>query len=110
MQYIAMMARRDFGGDTILHRVGGAVRVRREQAGITVRELARRSGLSQRFVAMVEAGQGNISLTRLSRLAQALDATAAELLVESERGKAVRQVALLGLRGAGKSTLGARVA
>jgi len=95
---------------TILDRVGRAIRGRREQAGLTIREIALRAGLSQRFVAMVESGLGNISLTKLDRLAHALEASPSDILVESESGPAVRQVALLGLRGAGKSTLGARAA
>jgi XRE family aerobic/anaerobic benzoate catabolism transcriptional regulator len=94
----------------ILDRVGHVLRGRREQARLTIRELARRSGLSERFLSMVEAGLGNISLTRLDRLAGALDATAADVLLAADRRPEVRQVALLGLRGAGKSTLGRRAA
>jgi XRE family aerobic/anaerobic benzoate catabolism transcriptional regulator len=95
---------------TILDRVGRAVRARREGAGLTIREVALRAGLSSRFVSMVESGSGNISLARLEKLAAALDATAAGMLAESEAPPAERPVALLGLRGAGKSTLGARAA
>jgi XRE family aerobic/anaerobic benzoate catabolism transcriptional regulator len=96
--------------DSILGRVGRAVRGRREHAGLTIREIAARSGLSPRFVAMVEGGLGNISLTRLERLARALAASPAELLSGVEPAVPRRHVALLGLRGAGKTTLGARAA
>jgi XRE family aerobic/anaerobic benzoate catabolism transcriptional regulator len=95
---------------SILDRVGRTVRSRREDAGLTIRQVAERAGLSPRFVSMVEAGSGNISLARLEKLAVALDATPARMLADSEALPAGRPVALLGLRGAGKSTLGARAA
>jgi transcriptional regulator with XRE-family HTH domain len=37
--------------------------------GMSRRELARRSGLSERFVALTEAGKGNVSIVRLLRIA-----------------------------------------
>jgi XRE family aerobic/anaerobic benzoate catabolism transcriptional regulator len=94
----------------LLERLGRSVRRRREQAGHTLREVAARSGLSQRFLSMVEAGRGNISLVRLERLAHALDAAMIDFLAETPAASVPRPIALLGLRGAGKSTLGARVA
>jgi len=94
----------------LLDRVGAHIRARREAAGLTIREIAARSGLSPRFVSMVEAGLGNISLSRLDDLAAALDASPAEILVDASRPLPARPVALLGLRGAGKSTLGAKAA
>ena len=36
--------------------------------GMSRRELARRSGLSERFVAQIEAGKGNVSIVRLLRI------------------------------------------
>jgi len=67
-------------------------------------ELARRSGLSVRFLARVESGEGNISVLRLEGLAHALETTPDRLLrPETDRR---RIVALVGLRGAGKSTVG----
>jgi XRE family transcriptional regulator, aerobic/anaerobic benzoate catabolism transcriptional regulator len=95
---------------TLLERLGREVRRRRELAGRTLRDVAARAGLSPRFLSMVEAGRGNISLSRLERLAHALDAAVVEVLGESGSSPRVRPVALLGLRGAGKSTLGARAA
>jgi XRE family aerobic/anaerobic benzoate catabolism transcriptional regulator len=105
VQYIASMPASP-ADSTILARLGRTLRGRRESAGLTIREVALRAGLSQRFVAMVESGLGNISLTRLESLAAALEASPAEVLRESDRAPKARQVALLGLRGAGKSTLG----
>jgi transcriptional regulator with XRE-family HTH domain len=37
--------------------------------GMSRRELARRSGMSERFVAQIEAGKGNVSIVRLLRIA-----------------------------------------
>ena len=38
--------------------------------GMSRRELARRSGLSERYVAQIEAGKGNVSIVRLLRIAR----------------------------------------
>jgi XRE family aerobic/anaerobic benzoate catabolism transcriptional regulator len=98
-----------------------AIRAARYDAGISARELSDRSGLSERFVVELEAGRGNPSVLRLRELAAALGVRPSELLVEAEGAEqAVARepvpmqrrgfVALLGLRGAGKSTVGAQVA
>lgn len=89
--------------DTVLmSALGRAVRLRRRERGLTRAELAERASLSPRYLSELEAGRANISVVKLSRVARALDTTASELL-EAER---VPTVALLGLRGAGKSTIG----
>lgn len=80
----------------------------RHQHGLTLRELAERSGLSLRFLLDVEAGRGNISLRRLAELAQALQTPVRELVYADEA--APRIVALLGLRGSGKTSVGRRLA
>lgn len=85
----------------------------RQQQGLTLRALAERSGLSLRFLMEVEAGRGNISIRRLSDLASALQTTASELVAMSQPGEedaGRRVIALLGLRGAGKTTIGKRLA
>jgi XRE family aerobic/anaerobic benzoate catabolism transcriptional regulator len=91
--------------------VGARVRAQRELQGWTRRQLADRSGVSERFLAQLEVGQGNISLARLADVAVALGTTPAALLAETPGAAAgTRIVALLGLRGAGKSTVGAALA
>ena len=78
---------------------------------MTMRELAERAGLSLRFVSQLEAGEANIAIGRLAAVAAALGVSLADLVAEegaSERAQ--RDVALLGLRGAGKSTIGPKVA
>src|SRR5690348_6323058 len=91
--------------DDLLHRVGARVLSLRRERGWSRKELGERAGLSERFLAQVEAGQGNPSLRSLADIAAAL-ATTPVALIEPPRGV----VALLGLRGAGKSTVGRALA
>ncbi|HYV17734.1 MAG TPA: shikimate kinase [Verrucomicrobiae bacterium] len=100
----------------ILARVGAAVRGARRRRGLTRRAVAARSGLSERFLAQIEAGTGNISLLRLVDLAGALEVPVGALLSPEEDRVTQRaappppRIALVGLRGAGKSTIGRRLA
>jgi XRE family transcriptional regulator, aerobic/anaerobic benzoate catabolism transcriptional regulator len=86
----------------LLSTLGRRVRAAREARGWTRRRAAEEAGLSDRFLAEVEAGRGNISVARLARLASAIGVRTSDLVAEP----APRRVALLGLRGAGKSTVG----
>lgn len=128
--------------DALIQRVGERVRKARELKGIPRRVLSERSGVSPRYLAQLEAGEGNISIALLSRVATALDhriewligeedpwtsdlvrmtklfrAAPADLRArvlallapESEDEARAERICLLGLRGAGKSTLGARL-
>src|SRR5256885_5389033 len=95
----------------LLSSVGNAARRLREERGVSRRELAHRSGVSERFLAELEGGQGNISVARLQDVARALGTSAGELLFSAQHERADRRVvALVGLRGAGKSTIGAALA
>ena len=76
---------------------------------MTLRDLASRSGLSLRFLMDVEAGRGNISVKRLADLAAALKTTPADLVTPPATSSPT-VIALLGLRGAGKTTIGRRLA
>jgi XRE family aerobic/anaerobic benzoate catabolism transcriptional regulator len=81
----------------------------REARGYNQQALADAAGMSVRFLSQVETGQTNISVGRLADLAHALGVSLAEVLTSAEmQGRKV--VALLGLRGAGKSTLGRALA
>jgi XRE family aerobic/anaerobic benzoate catabolism transcriptional regulator len=93
----------------LLRRLGHSVRHWRRVRGHSRRALAEISGVSARFLALVEAGDANISLRRLDELARALDLPLSRLL-EPLPGEESLRVGLLGLRGAGKSTIGARIA
>jgi XRE family transcriptional regulator, aerobic/anaerobic benzoate catabolism transcriptional regulator len=126
--------------------VGGEVRKNRAKRGMTRRQLAQASETSERYLAQIESGAGNPSVSVLRAIAQALDLPAAALLPETgertaalgsildllaqvpekelpalanelaarvARGDAAdrgQRIALVGLRGAGKSTLGRMLA
>jgi XRE family aerobic/anaerobic benzoate catabolism transcriptional regulator len=93
--------------ELLLMGVGMAVRRLRDGRGFTRRELAKKSGVSERFLADLESGQGNISVARLHEVARALGTSAGELLLAAQPDRSERRVvALVGLRGAGKSTIG----
>jgi XRE family aerobic/anaerobic benzoate catabolism transcriptional regulator len=130
------------GDADYLRSVGERVRETRARRGMTRRLLARDSGVSERYLAQLETGQGNISILLLRQIANALDTPvealvlqgpeppvdlvhtteflrrlpaeqlpqARRLLVEQFGGVDVAarhgRIALIGLRGAGKSTLG----
>ena len=95
--------------DNVLRALGARTRALRISRGWTLRETAERSRLSSRFLVQLESGRGNISVRRLVDVATALGTTAAALLSESPvPTKAV--IALLGLRGAGKTAVGRRLA
>lgn len=136
--------------DALLGSLGSLVRTLRERQRMTRKQLAHASGLSERFLADLESGFGNISVARLSLLAQALGERAGVLLAAAEKGQAAPAppisqlvheavapyleglgrddlaevqrwlrarfgaeggsvIALLGLRGAGKSAIGRKL-
>src|SRR5262245_15343580 len=84
------------------------VRELRARRGATLRALAEASGLSVRFLVQIEAARGNVSILKLAELAEALGTTPAALLTVRRAPRPV--VCLLGLRGAGKTTIGRRLA
>jgi len=122
--------------------IGREVRKSRAKRGMTRRQLAQASLTSERYLAQIESGAGNPTVSVLRAIAQALDVPIAALLPQTgartaalgtlldliaqvpegelpalarEIGARVavpagadraRRIALVGLRGAGKSTLG----
>jgi XRE family aerobic/anaerobic benzoate catabolism transcriptional regulator len=131
---------------TFLAAIGSEVRKNRAKRGMTRRQLAQASQTSERYLAQIESGVGNPSVSVLRAIAQALDLPCAALLPEAgartaalgaildllaqvpegelpalakeietrvaQPGRAdrARRIALVGLRGAGKSTLGRMLA
>jgi XRE family aerobic/anaerobic benzoate catabolism transcriptional regulator len=94
-----------------LARLGERVRAWRIETGTTRKALAAASEVSERYLAQLEAGEGNISVLLLRRVARAMGVPVETLVKEEETAAAQRsRIALLGLRGAGKSTLGAKLA
>jgi XRE family aerobic/anaerobic benzoate catabolism transcriptional regulator len=92
-----------------LGRLGERVRAWRNGQRMTRKALAEASGVSERYLAQLEAGRGNISVLLLRRVARAMRVPVEQLVREDAEPRAAR-IALLGLRGAGKSTLGAKLA
>lgn len=95
--------------ETLLQGLGRRVRALRGDRSWTRRTLSNRSGLSERYLANLELGVGNISILRLAEVASALGVALRELLPEQE-DEGLGVIALLGLRGAGKSTVGRALA
>lgn len=124
--------------------LGKRVRELRNRRGMTRKMLAREADVSERHLAQLETGEGNVSIVLLRRIAGALRVSLAELFAaeaetpheklliqrflerlpahrvedamfrlmrefgEEEKARR-RHVALIGIRGAGKSTLGSRL-
>lgn len=132
--------------EPFLAAIGREVRRNRALRGMTRRQLAQASQTSERYLAQIETGAGNPSVSVLRAIAQAFDLPASALLPESDTRTAAlgaihgllaqvpepelpvlakeiearvarlggadraRRIALVGLRGAGKSTLGRMLA
>jgi XRE family aerobic/anaerobic benzoate catabolism transcriptional regulator len=98
------------GEAAYLARLGVRVRDWRLERGVTRKALALASGVSERYLAQIEAGEGNISVLLLRRVALAMQVPVEDLVREQEAAPRSARIALVGLRGAGKSTLGERLA
>jgi len=138
--------------DSYLRALGDNLRALRARRGVTRKQLAQQSGVSERFLAQLEGGTGNASVLVLRRIAAALAVELEDLLAQrngptrsddllesvgilrrldeaavakarglleenfgattspSDEAARRQRIALIGLRGAGKSTLGARLA
>ena len=127
-----------------LANLGRRVREAREQRGMARKVLSRAANVSERYLAQLEAGEGNASVVLLRRVASALGLRVTDLLdpgsdvaeqrlirrfldslppqrlqevlqrLTAEFGQDVsvrrKRITLLGLRGAGKTTLGQALA
>ena len=79
-----------------LARLGERVRAWRTEHGMTRKQLSLASGVSERYLAQLEAGQGNMSVLLLRKVARAMGVSV-ERLVREDNGEQ-RPIALLGLR------------
>jgi XRE family aerobic/anaerobic benzoate catabolism transcriptional regulator len=129
-----------------LEELGQRVRTMRALRGMSRKVLAKVSGISERYIAQLESGKGNVSIVLLRRVANAMAAHLEDLIPSGEptpdwpvirdllrkatpgqiaqardvlsghggaaaqRGMSFAGIALIGLRGAGKSTLGKMLA
>ena len=126
---------------SFLEQLGQRVRTMRALRGMSRKVLAKVSGISERYIAQLESGKGNVSIVLLRRVSNAMGAHLEDLIPHQEpsldwavirellrkaspaqiaqakdilsgQGAAQQRrasfagIALIGLRGAGKSTLG----
>jgi len=124
-----------------LEQLGQRVRTTRALRGMSRKVLAKVSGISERYIAQLESGKGNVSIVLLRRVSQAMGAHLEDLIPDGEhaadwpvirdllrkaspsqiaqakdvlagqgasthRAPVFAGIALIGLRGAGKTTLG----
>lgn len=100
-------------GTNLLSTIGTRVRAARKMNRLSRKALAERSGVSERHLAQLEGGTGNISILLLDRICEALGVRLANLVAEPRPVGDIRKahrIALIGLRGAGKTTLGSAAA
>ena len=93
-----------------LSRLGERVRAWRMEHGMTRKALSLACGVSERYLAQLESGRGNISVLLLRKVARAMGVAVEHLVREEESAARSGRIALIGLRGAGKSTLGQKLA
>jgi XRE family aerobic/anaerobic benzoate catabolism transcriptional regulator len=126
-----------------LEQLGQRVRTMRALRGMSRKTLAKVSGISERYIAQLESGKGNVSIVLLRRVSAAMGAHVEDLIPTADttpdwlvirdlmrtatpqqiaqakealsgngaaRGNTFAGIALIGLRGAGKSTLGKMLA
>lgn len=67
-----MASGEDDGRTDLARDVGSTVRARRLEVGLSVAELARRTGVSGPFISQLEAGRSSLSIPTLYRIAEAL--------------------------------------
>jgi XRE family aerobic/anaerobic benzoate catabolism transcriptional regulator len=130
---------------SFLEQLGQRVRTMRALRGMSRKVLAKVSGISERYIAQLESGKGNVSIVLLRRVSTAMGAHLEDLIPVAEpvpdwavirdllrkatpgqiaqakdvlagssaaaqRRHSFSGIALIGLRGAGKSTLGKMLA
>jgi XRE family transcriptional regulator, aerobic/anaerobic benzoate catabolism transcriptional regulator len=99
----------------LLRDLAQRIRALRKSRSLTRKTLSQLADVSERHLAQLESGEGNISVLLLNRIAKALNTSLAELFTSqaassSETTPRSNRIALIGLRGAGKSTLGEKLA
>ncbi|HEY2821153.1 MAG TPA: helix-turn-helix transcriptional regulator [Candidatus Acidoferrum sp.] len=99
----------------LLRDLAQRIRTLRKSRSLTRKTLSQLADVSERHLAQLESGEGNISVLLLNRIAKALNTSLAELFTSqttssSDTTSRSNRIALIGLRGAGKSTLGEKLA
>src|SRR5262245_10081790 len=83
-QPLAQPSARKLDDGDFLHAMGRRVRESRERRGMSRRALAEAAEISERYLAQLEAGEGNASVVLLRRVAAALGMSLIELVGENE--------------------------
>ncbi|HEY0372326.1 MAG TPA: helix-turn-helix transcriptional regulator [Thermoanaerobaculia bacterium] len=121
--------------DDFLRAFGERIRGERARRGMSRRLLAQHAGVSERYLTQLESGKGNVSIVLLRHIAAALGVPLGRLIegplspemeflsrlgpeqlhaiyasMTATDGSRSQRIALIGLRGAGKTTLGAKAA
>jgi XRE family aerobic/anaerobic benzoate catabolism transcriptional regulator len=100
----------------LLRELARRIRSLRKARSLTRKNLSELADVSERHLAQLESGEGNISIILLNRIATALNTSLAELFTQEQQSSSsgvsprIKRIALIGLRGAGKSTLGQKLA
>lgn len=76
--------------DEVSQRTGRAVKQRRETAGLSLRALAARSGISASMISDIERGAKSPTVATIARLAEALGVSAASLVEGGEAASRIR--------------------
>src|SRR5260221_4292742 len=100
-----IIVRSGMDADRLLVGLGQRVRALRTERRSTLRDLAGRAGLSERFLVQVEAGRADISVRELPPPARAPRATPARPLPAARGAGDLAPVPLLGFCGAGTTTI-----
>ena len=92
----------------LARRIGFHVRSLRRANGLSRRTLSENSGVSERYLAKLEAGDGNVSVGILYRLSLVFGCAVEALVAGGKFAKSEKsyRIALVGVRGGGKTTLG----
>jgi len=78
--------------DEFLTLVGRRIRVHRTAERMSRKRLAEVSGVSERYLAQLEAGQGNMSIALLRKVTKAINLPLNELLADVEQDRPTQTV------------------
>ena len=95
----------------LTRRIGCHVKTLRRERSLSRRVLSEISGVSERYLAQLETGNGNVTVGILHRLSLVFGCAVEDLVAGGTRPNAEKghRLALLGVRGGGKTTLGAAI-
>src|SRR5687768_18000451 len=81
---VHIMAEPTQSDDVFLRELGQRARTMRGLHGMSRKVLAKVSGISERYIAQLESGKGNVSIVLLRRLAHAMGAPLEDLISDGD--------------------------